>query len=86
MEFRDRTVLITGAATGIGRSLALALAREGADLALLDVDAENGVETAERPLHQEPADWPERHVGRGTLPEDMPSWREFWEERSREES
>jgi len=47
MEFRDKTVLITGSATGIGRSLAVALAREGADLALLDIDIENGLATAE---------------------------------------
>ena len=47
MEFRDTIVLITGAATGIGRSLAVALAREGADLALLDIDEENARETAE---------------------------------------
>lgn len=39
-----------------------------------------GVETAERPLAQEPADWPKRHVGRGTVPEDLASWRAFWRE------
>jgi ketosteroid isomerase-like protein len=38
-----------------------------------------GVETAERPLDQEPANWPERHIGRGTLPEDLPTWDPFWE-------
>ncbi len=37
-----------------------------------------GVEAAERPLAQEPANWPERHVGRGTVPEDMPAWQAFW--------
>ena len=47
MDFKDKTALITGAATGIGRSLAVALAREGADLALLDIDQENGLATAE---------------------------------------
>lgn len=47
MEFRDRTALITGSATGIGRALAVALAREGMDLALLDIDEENGLGTAE---------------------------------------
>ena len=47
MEFQDKTALITGSATGIGRSLAVALAREGADLALLDIDEERGRETAE---------------------------------------
>ncbi len=46
MEFQDQTVLITGSATGIGRSLAVALAREGANLALLDVDADNALATA----------------------------------------
>lgn len=40
-----------------------------------------GVETAERPLDQEPANWPERNVGRGTVPEDIPSWGAFWRER-----
>lgn len=42
-----------------------------------------GVETAERPLDQEPANWPERHVGRGTVPEDWPSWQAFWREHGR---
>lgn len=35
-----RTALITGAARGLGRACALALAREGADLMLLDVAGE----------------------------------------------
>jgi NAD(P)-dependent dehydrogenase (short-subunit alcohol dehydrogenase family) len=47
MEFSNKTVLITGSATGIGRSLALAVAAEGADLALVDIDAENALATAE---------------------------------------
>lgn len=46
MDFQDKTVLITGSATGIGRSLAVTLAREGANLALLDIDEEKGQETA----------------------------------------
>ena len=37
-----------------------------------------GVETAERPLAQPPANWPEHHVGRGTLPDDAPTWQAFW--------
>ena len=38
-----------------------------------------GVETAERPLAQPPANWPANHAGRGTVPEDIPSWQEFWQ-------
>src|SRR4051812_17742960 len=38
---RGRKALVTGAASGIGRALALALAREGADLFLVDIDAAN---------------------------------------------
>jgi NAD(P)-dependent dehydrogenase (short-subunit alcohol dehydrogenase family) len=37
---RGKKALITGAASGIGRSIALALADEGAALFLLDIDAE----------------------------------------------
>ena len=42
---RGKRALITGAASGIGRAIALALAREGADLYLLDID-ENGLANA----------------------------------------
>ena len=38
-ELRDRTVLITGAASGLGRLLALKMAARGATLILWDVDA-----------------------------------------------
>jgi 3-oxoacyl-[acyl-carrier protein] reductase len=37
---RGRKALVTGAASGIGRAIALALAREGADLFLIDIDGE----------------------------------------------
>jgi short-subunit dehydrogenase len=44
--FRDKTVLITGASTGIGRALALELARAGAQLSLTARDADRLGETA----------------------------------------
>ena len=36
---RGKKALVTGAGSGIGRAIALALAREGADLCLIDIDA-----------------------------------------------
>ena len=47
MDFQDKNVLITGAATGIGRSLAVELARRGCDVAVLDIVEDRGKETAE---------------------------------------
>jgi len=38
MEFQDRVAVVTGAASGIGRSLALALAGRGADVVIADID------------------------------------------------
>lgn len=37
-DFRERVAVVTGAASGIGRALSLALARRGAHLALVDVN------------------------------------------------
>lgn len=39
-NIRGKRALVTGAADGIGRAIALALAREGADLFLIDINAE----------------------------------------------
>ncbi|WP_339079281.1 SDR family NAD(P)-dependent oxidoreductase [Pseudomonas sp. TMP9] len=45
-SFKNKVAAITGAGSGIGRSLALALARQGCQLALSDVAAEGLAETA----------------------------------------
>lgn len=46
-QFTDRVAVVTGAGSGIGRALALALAERGARLALSDVDTE-GLATTRR--------------------------------------
>ncbi|RMG24123.1 MAG: glucose 1-dehydrogenase [Bacteroidetes bacterium] len=45
MKFQDKVVLITGAASGIGRSTALAFARQGAKVVVSDVQTQGGQET-----------------------------------------
>jgi short-subunit dehydrogenase len=45
-EIRGKTALVTGAASGIGRAIALRLADEGAVLLLVDIDATGLEETA----------------------------------------
>ena len=42
---KDRVALVTGGASGIGRAAARAFAREGARLAVVDLDREGGEET-----------------------------------------
>ena len=44
-RFEDKVALVTGAASGIGRSSALAFASEGARVVVSDVDISGGEET-----------------------------------------
>ena len=44
MRFQGKTAVITGAAAGIGRAVALRFAEEGANLALLDINYEKLME------------------------------------------
>ncbi len=55
MRLQDRVALVTGAARGMGRAIALRLAREGAHLALCDLNAEgvHGVAREVRALGRE---------------------------------
>jgi NAD(P)-dependent dehydrogenase (short-subunit alcohol dehydrogenase family) len=46
--FHGKTILITGAASGIGRATALIFAREGADVVCADVDGEGARRTMEK--------------------------------------
>ncbi len=45
-DLKDKVIVITGAASGIGRALALCLAREGSALAVSDIHREGLLETA----------------------------------------
>ena len=44
--FQNRTILITGGASGIGRATAMIFAREGANVIVADIDAAGAEATA----------------------------------------
>jgi NAD(P)-dependent dehydrogenase (short-subunit alcohol dehydrogenase family) len=45
MKLQGKVAIITGAASGIGRASAIAFAREGARVVVVDIDEHNGAET-----------------------------------------
>jgi NAD(P)-dependent dehydrogenase (short-subunit alcohol dehydrogenase family) len=47
MRFKDQVALVTGAGRGIGKAIALALAREGADIGLAEIDEQTAQATAD---------------------------------------
>ena len=46
MEFQDKTAIVTGAGSGIGRATAQALAKAGACVIVADIDAKSGEASA----------------------------------------
>ena len=46
MRLKGKKAIVTGAGQGIGKSIALKLAQEGADLAIAEVNSETGAQTA----------------------------------------
>ncbi len=58
MQLYGKTALITGAGQGIGRATAVALAKEGANLILADINYENVVESASQIEDKNIQCWP----------------------------
>ena len=48
MDVRDRVAVVTGAAVGTGRAIAVALAEAGAEVVVTDIDVAGGEETVRR--------------------------------------
>jgi 3-oxoacyl-[acyl-carrier protein] reductase len=72
MKLKDKVALVTGAAQGIGKAIALALAKEGANIVISDINLELATQTAEEikklgvaalPLKMDVANLPEVEAG-----------------------
>jgi NAD(P)-dependent dehydrogenase (short-subunit alcohol dehydrogenase family) len=48
IDFKDRVVMVTGGANGIGRGVALMFAQAGADVAVVDIDKSNAETVCDR--------------------------------------
>ena len=46
MRFKDKTVAVTGAASGIGKAIAMGFAAEGADVIFMELNKECAAECA----------------------------------------
>jgi len=48
MKLQGKVAIVTGAASGIGRASAILFAKEGAMVAVVDVDTQGGAKTVEK--------------------------------------
>ena len=48
MKLPNKTAVVTGAGSGIGRAIALRFAQEGARIVIAELNEANGTETVER--------------------------------------
>ena len=64
MKLNHRAAFVTGGASGIGRAIALALAREGARVAVADVNADGARRTAAEIQAAGGLEWLVRGCGR----------------------
>jgi NAD(P)-dependent dehydrogenase (short-subunit alcohol dehydrogenase family) len=53
-QLNDRIAVVTGAGSGLGRSIALGLARAGAMVALADIDGQAALQTAQQIAQEQP--------------------------------
>ena len=48
MKLQNKKAVVTGGASGIGKAIAAAFAREGADVAILDLDLDQATQAADQ--------------------------------------